>query len=135
ATSSLGMERAPVLLASLIAAFGWLIFTMFGGYISDVIGRRNSYFIGYGIILVWSIPMWFVIDTGNIVWFTASIFVLTIGLGLSYGPQAALFAEMFPTNVRYSGVSIANAVGAVLGGAFAPTIAQYVLDKTQQSWT
>lgn len=135
AISILEMPSTEVLVASVIAAAGWLIFTMFGGYISDYIGRRNSYFIGYGLMLVWSIPLWLLIDTKSIVLFTVAIFILTIGLGLSYGPQAALFAEMFPSHVRYSGVSIANALGAVLGGAFAPTIAQALLDLTDASWT
>ncbi|NKX50539.1 MHS family MFS transporter, partial [Arthrobacter deserti] len=55
--------------------------------------------------------------------------VLTIGLGLSYGPQSALYAEMFPANVRYSGVSIGYAIGAIFGGAFAPLIAELLLSR------
>jgi MFS family permease len=55
-------------------------------------------------------------------------------LGLSYGPQAALYAEMFPAKVRYSGVSIGYALGAILGGAFAPMIAQWIIASTGQSW-
>jgi MFS family permease len=58
---------------------------------------------------------------------------LSVGLGLSYGPQAAMYAEMFPANVRYSGVSIGYALGAILGGAFAPTIAQILLEATNWS--
>jgi MFS family permease len=59
---------------------------------------------------------------------------MTFGLGLSYGPQASLYAEMFPANVRYSGVSIGYALGAILGGAFAPMIAEALLGATGQSW-
>ena len=54
---------------------------------------------------------------------------MTFGLGLSYGPQAALYAEMFPANVRYSGVSIGYALGAILGGAFAPMIAEALMGR------
>jgi MFS family permease len=79
--------------------------------------------------------MWFLIDTGNIVWYFVALFVMTFGLGLSYGPQAALYAEMFPANVRYSGVSIGYALGAILGGAFAPMIAEALLAATGNSWT
>ena len=60
---------------------------------------------------------------------------MTVGLGLSYGPQAALYAEMFPADIRYSGVSIGYAIGAILGGAFAPMIAELVFGKTGQIWT
>ncbi|GLB66772.1 MFS transporter [Arthrobacter mangrovi] len=126
----LGMDRSAVLLASTLAAFGWLIFTMYGGILSDRIGRIRTFQIGYVWVLLWSIPMFLLIDTASIIWFTVAAFVLTIGLGLSYGPQSALYAEMFPANVRYSGVSIGYAIGAILGGAFAPMIAELLLGAT-----
>ena len=40
-----------------------------------------------------------------------------------YGPQAAFFTELFSTEVRYSGATLGYQFGAILGGAFAPTIA------------
>jgi MFS family permease len=61
-------------------------------------------------------------------------FGLTAALGLSYGPQAALYAELFPAKVRYSGISVGYALGAVLGGAFAPTIAAAIIGTYGQSW-
>lgn len=126
----LGMERAPVLLATIVAAFGWLVFTMYGGILSDKLGRIRTFQIGYLWILLWAVPMFLLIDTASILWFGVAVFVLTIGLGLSYGPQSALYAEMFPVNVRYSGVSIGYAIGAILGGAFAPLIAELLLTET-----
>jgi MFS family permease len=60
--------------------------------------------------------------------------VMAAALGLSYGPMSALYAEMFPTNVRYSGVSIGYSLGAILGGAFAATIAQWIITTYHQSW-
>jgi MFS family permease len=56
--------------------------------------------------------------------------VLTIGLGLSYGPMSAMYAEMFPANVRYSGIGIGYALGAILGGAFAALISEALLIAT-----
>jgi hypothetical protein len=38
--------------------------------------------------------------------------------------------ELFPASIRFSGVAISYALGAVLGGAFAPTIAQALLQAT-----
>ena len=37
--------------------------------------------------------------------------------------QAALFAELFPKDVRYSGASLGYQIGSVFGGGFAPIIA------------
>jgi MFS transporter, MHS family, shikimate and dehydroshikimate transport protein len=44
-----------------------------------------------------------------------------------YGPQAAWFAELFDTRVRYSGSSLGYQIGAVLSGGFAPLIAAALL--------
>lgn len=135
AVTVLEMDRPTVLLATALASFGWLIFTLWGGAISDRLGRVRTFQIGYGFLALWAVPMWFLIDTGNIVWYFVALFVMTFGLGLSYGPQASLYAEMFPANVRYSGVSIGYALGAILGGAFAPMIAEALIGATGQSWT
>ena len=131
----LGLERPPVLLVTTLASFGWLGFTLYGGILSDRIGRVRTFQIGYVLLGVWAIPMWLLIDTGDIFMYFLALFVMTIGLGLSYGPQAALYAEMFPADIRYSGVSIGYAIGAILGGAFAPLIADLVFKATGQSWT
>ncbi|WP_309064719.1 MFS transporter [Microbacterium sp.] len=130
-----GMPQPTALLMTTLASFGWLIFTMAGGWLSDRLGRVRTFQIGYALIAVWAIPMWFLIDSGNVALFFIALFVLTIGLGLSYGPQSALYAEMFPADVRYSGVSIGYALGAILGGAFAPLIAQLLLQNTGVSWS
>ncbi|KLU10989.1 MULTISPECIES: MFS transporter [unclassified Kocuria] len=132
---SLGMDRSATLIASLIGGLGWLVFTMLGGAMSDKVGRVRTFQIGYVVIILWAVPMWFLLDTGVTWIFAAAIVVLTLGLGLSYGPQSALYAEMFPARVRYSGVSIGYALGSIIGGAFAPMIAQLLLNETGISWT
>ena len=133
ATRSLKMPAPQVLLATTLASFGWLIFTLVGGWLSDKIGRVKTFLTGYAIIFAWMIPMFALIDTKNIWLYGLALFVLTIGLGLSYGPMSAMYAEMFPANVRYSGISIGYAFGAILGGAFAATIAEFLLQTTR--WT
>ena len=50
-----------------------------------------------------------------------------------YGPQAALFAELFPKSVRYSGASLGYQIGAVVGGGFAPIIATALYAHYQSS--
>ncbi|WP_457962800.1 MHS family MFS transporter [Arthrobacter sp. D1-29] len=133
ATRTLQMPTPQVLLATTLASFGWLIFTLAGGWLSDRIGRVKTFLTGYAIIFAWMIPMFALIDTKDIWLYGLALFVLTIGLGLSYGPMSAMYAEMFPANVRYSGISIGYAFGAILGGAFAATIAETLLQATR--WT
>ncbi|MGO1886282.1 MAG: MFS transporter, partial [Citricoccus sp.] len=133
--NALGMSREATLVASFVGGLGWLAFTMLGGRLGDRIGKIRTFQIGYGIIILWAIPMWFLLDTASLPLFTLAIVILTIGLGPSYGPQSALYAEMFPAHVRYSGVSIGYAFGSIIGGAFAPMIAQLLLNQTGASWT
>lgn len=133
-SKALGLPMPSVLLTTALASFGWLIFTLVGGYLGDKWGRKRTFQVGYTIILLWAIPMWFLIDSKDLGLYFIAAFVLTIGLGLSYGPQAALYAEMFPPHIRYSGVSIGYALGTILGGAFAPMISEAILKSTGQSW-
>jgi hypothetical protein len=41
-----------------------------------------------------------------------------------------MYAELFPASIRFSGVSISYALGAIIGGAFAPTIAALLVRAT-----
>lgn len=128
--SGLAMDTAAVLAAVTIAAVGWLVFTWIGGWVSDLIGRRTTYIVGWIALLGGVFALFPLVNTGNIWLLTAGLLVLTVGLGLTYGPQAALYTELFPASIRFSGVSISYALGAVLGGAFAPTIAQAIVQAT-----
>jgi MFS family permease len=128
-----GMDRTPVLLAVTASAAVWLVCTWLGASLSDRIGRRNTYIAGWIIFLV---TVWFLfplVDTGSALLFFAGIALFTVGNGLTYGPQAAYFTELFPASIRYSGVSIAYAIGAILGGAFAPLISAWLVQTTGSS--
>jgi MFS family permease len=76
------------------------------GYLSDRIGRKPVIGAGLALTVVWAVVVFPLYDT-NSPW---AIFAgLTLGLiaqALMYGPQAAFFSEMFPTRMRYTGISI-----------------------------
>lgn len=129
-TSTHGVSETSMLMLVSAAAAVWIVTTLFAGVISDRIGRRPTYLVGFAFQIVWSIPMFLMIDTGNMWLIVFSVMVFTIPIGLTYGPQSAMYSEMFPSRTRLSGVSISYAIGAILGGAFAPTIAQYLVGAT-----
>ena len=131
---TLKMPSDQLLLVSTLAAVAWFAFTLIGGYLGDVIGRVRTFQIGYALMVLWAVPMWFLLDTRDLLLFFVGAGGLTVALGLSYGPQAALYAELFPAKVRYSGVSIGYALGAIFGGAFAPMIAQWLIGTYGASW-
>jgi MFS family permease len=128
-----GLERTPVLLAVTGSAVVWLAMTWIAGNVSDRIGRRNTYIIGWIVQLITVFMLFPLVNTGNIWLLFLGLSLFTIGNGFTYGQQAAYFAELFPASIRYSGVSITYAIGAILGGAFAPTIATWLVQTTGQS--
>ncbi|GAA1720510.1 MFS transporter [Isoptericola hypogeus] len=130
-----GMDRTPVLLAVAGSAAVWLLFTWLGARVSDRIGRRNTYIIGWVVFLVTVWLLFPMVETGSAWLFFLGIALFTIGNGFTYGPQAAYFTELFPASIRYSGVSIAYAIGAILGGAFAPLISAWLVQVTGTSWS
>src|ERR1700760_2335192 len=60
---TLKLPTDQVLLVSTLAAVGWLVFTLLGGLLGDWIGRVRSFQIGYGILILWDVAMWFLIDS------------------------------------------------------------------------
>lgn len=133
ATKTLKMPTGTVLAIIMVGALSWLGFSLYGGALSDRIGRVKTFQIGYLALMVWMLPMFLLIDSTNIWLFLIAVVGMGFGLGLSYGPMSALYAEMFPAQVRYSGVSIGYALGAIFGGAFAPLFSQWLLDSTKWS--
>ncbi|MCC4248372.1 MULTISPECIES: MFS transporter [Microbacterium] len=131
----LGLDRGPVLWAVTGASVGWLAFTWISGWLSDIIGRRTTYIIGWIALAIGAVTLFPLVNTGSIGLLFLGLLILTVGLGFTYGPQAALYAELFPASVRFSGVSISYAIGAILGGAFAPTIATALVQATGTTWS
>lgn len=126
----LKMERTPILIAVTISAFTWMIFTWFAGYISDKIGRKNIYLIGWAVQFIGVFALFPLVNMGTFPSVLSALMILSVGIGLTYGAQSAFYAELFPASVRFSGVSISYAIGAIIGGAFAPMIAAWLIAAT-----
>lgn len=126
----IALDREPVLWAVAGSAVTWLIATWVAGWLSDRIGRRTTYIIGWVAQLVGVFTLFPLVNSGSVGALFLGLAILTIGLGFTYGPQAALYSELFPASIRFSGVSISYALGAILGGAFAPTIATALVQAT-----
>ncbi|PRQ12246.1 MFS transporter [Corynebacterium sp. 13CS0277] len=125
-----GLARGQVLGAVTWSAVSWLIFTLFAGWLSDYIGRRTTYIIGFIFQILGAIALFPLVNTADPRKLLLALVFLTFGLGMTYGPQSALYAELFPASIRFSGVSISYAIGAIVGGAFSPTIAAFIVEKT-----
>jgi metabolite-proton symporter len=132
-TRTLGLSSATMLFVGMAGAVSWGVFTLLAGRWADQWGRRRTYLVGILAMGAWTFPFFLLFDTRSIPLMLVAVVVLGFGLGLTYGPQAATYAEMFPVAIRYSGVSFAYAFGAILGGGFAPLLATYLIGVTGTS--
>ena len=128
--AGLAIERGDILWAVTASAATWLCTTAFAGWISDYIGRRRTLLIGFIVQAAGVAVLFPLVNTGSLPKITAALIFLTVGLGLTYGEIGAFYAELFPASIRASGASISYALGAILGGAFAPTIAAALREAT-----
>lgn len=119
----LNLSRDTMLMAVLVAAAIMVPTQFYFSGLSDRIGRKNVYKWGAILTGAWGFALFPLIDTGNPMLIGFAITVGLLFLGMQYGPQAAYFTELFSTEVRYSGASLGYQIGAILGGALAPTIA------------
>ena len=117
------MSRDNMLLAVLVASALQIPSQFLASAYSDRRGRRGVFMLGAILTGVWAFALFPLIDTGSFWRIVLGISGGLMFLGMMYGPQAAFFTELFSTDVRYSGASLGYQVGAILGGAFAPTIA------------
>jgi len=98
------------------------------GRLADRYGRRPVYFVGAALGASWGFFAFPMMNSGNYVVITASV---TLGLmihAIMYAPQPAIMAEMFPTRMRYSGVSLGYQVTSIVAGSLAPIIAVKLLE-------
>ncbi|NLW14591.1 MAG: MHS family MFS transporter, partial [Trueperella sp.] len=129
-TQDRGLDRDTILNFISITAFAWIVTTMLSAWLSDKIGRKSTYMIGFVFQLGWVWVLFNFLQNGTMTQILIGMIFWAIPIGFTYGPQAAMFAEMFPAKIRYSGAGLANAFGAILGGAFAPLIGTYLVAET-----
>ena len=122
-TLVLGLSKSVALDGLLIAAGVGIFMIPLAGRASDRFGRRPIFGLGAAIALVSAFPIFWALDSKStpLIWIA-----IIVGWGLAacimYGPEAAFFAELYPTRVRYSGMSIIYQIGVLPSGAVAPLI-------------
>ena len=106
----------------LISAIVFAIFISISGLYADKIGRRKWLIWTTVSILIFALCMPLFLGNGT----PTSVFAfLVIGMalmGMTFGPMAALLPELFPTEVRYSGASLAYNIASIIGATIAAMI-------------
>lgn len=103
------------------------------GRAADAWGRRPVYLAGAALTLVWPFAAFPLFDTGE-TWLILGAIMAGLAVhGLMYAAQPAIMTEMFPTRMRYSGVSLGYQVTAIVAGSWAPLIGTALL-RQWDSW-
>lgn len=116
---------ALILLASVLYFFAILA----AGHLSDKIGRKPPMIFGGIGFACWVFAMYPMIASGN-VWLGGAAFaVALVFLGFLYGPMSTWLAELFGTQVRYTGISFGYNLAGVLGGGVTPALAVSLMNS------
>lgn len=126
---SLNISTNVILAIVILNAVLQLAILPFAASLSDRFGRIRIYAIGSGAILVWAIPMFLLIDTGSTLLVFFGIFGMGVAGSIIAGPHATLLKELFPPEVRYTGVSLSYQLANIFGGAIAPFMMVLLLDR------
>jgi MFS transporter, MHS family, shikimate and dehydroshikimate transport protein len=98
------------------------------GHLSDRIGRRVLFGVGSILIGLLVFPSFYLMETkqAGLIWLAIAI-PFSLVYPAVYGPQAALFSELFDTRVRYSGASFVYQFSGIFASGLTPIIATELL--------
>ena len=118
-------------LASMFIELGTLVWF---GHLSDRIGRRAVYLIGSAGLMLAAFPFFWLVQTREPVWIFLAFFLgNTVCHAAMIGTQPAYFAELFPPEVRYTGLALGHELASVFAGGLSPLIAMALLRKYESA--
>ena len=126
---TLGYSKATMLAGVATGATVGLFSIPLFAALSDRWGRRPVYLTGAVLSLLYAFPFFWLLGQGPGFVALAIVLGLNVGQDMMYGPQAAYFAELFSTRVRYSGASLIYQLTSVFSGGLAPFIATLLLAR------
>ncbi len=126
-TQQLGVGRDFLLRGVLAASVLSFIWIPLFGWMSDRIGRKRMYLIGAASTAVFAFIYFALMGSGSTTLIFIAIALSLLPHNMMYGPQAALIAESFRGNLRYSGASLGYQLTSIIAGGPAPIIATALL--------
>jgi MHS family shikimate/dehydroshikimate transporter-like MFS transporter len=125
---TLGLPRQTALAGVMIASAIMIIMLPIYGNLSDKIGRRRMFGVAGLLIGLLSFPAFWLIQSKDplLIWIAIAV-PFAIVYPAVYGPQAALFSELFDTRVRYTGISFVYQFSGIYASGLTPIIATALL--------
>ena len=122
--------RAPLSRALAAAVVGLLVGAVaapVAGRISDRVSRRPVLLAGAVALLVVTMPAFWLIQRGAVGGLVLGY--AAMGLVLGVVALSAYLAELFPTRLRYSGLSLTFGLASALFGGTAPAVAAVLAER------
>ncbi len=129
-TSYTAMEASQAQLATDIALVAYLFIIFGAGTLSDKVGRRRMLLIACGAFIVLSIPCFLMLGTAALPVVIVAELIMCVTLSLNDANIACYQAEMFPTEVRYTGAALGSNLAYVVFGGTASFVATALIDAT-----
>ena len=129
-TQNLGFSRSAMLSIALIACATCIAMLPIFGRLSDRIGRKPVIIGGILAEALLAFPMFWLLDTREFVFALAGYLLMMAAFAANYGPIATFLAELFGTEVRYSGLSVSYMLSGLLGSAATPIVTTALLAAT-----
>lgn len=125
-TNTLKINRTDALLGVMLAAVVMCFTIPYFGAMSDRLGRARTYMWGSLITGLAAFPaFWLMMTSGGntvVIWF-AIIIPFGVLYASVYGPEAALFCDLFDAKVRYTGISFVYQFSGIFASGITPVIA------------
>ncbi|RXF74269.1 MFS transporter [Hansschlegelia zhihuaiae] len=124
------MPRTTALWLVTLAAFVMIFAIPFFGRLSDKWGRPKTYAIGSFLLALCAFPSFWLLSSGDPLLVALAIVVpFGIVYAMCYGPEAALFSDLFDARVRYTGISFVYQFSGIFASGLTPIIATWLLAK------
>lgn len=112
-----------------------LVLAPFGAWLSDIYGRRLVLGLTAIGFLIVAYPMFYLMLHGDFMQILLGQTLFAICVGFYIGPVPALLVEIFPTRIRYTGMSLSYNFAAAAFGGTAPMICHWLIDATHNVYS
>lgn len=132
---SVGLSPSLVLTVMTVGAFCELVATLPTAWLGDRIGRVRMFVIGVVAMGLLGIPLFLVVSSKSAALIFLVFAVIRFASSGAYAPLAAILAQMFSPDARYTSISLAYQVSAALFGGLSPLISTLLFGATGTIWS